>query len=82
MQQLLGLLLGQGNPATVNLMSMAQSAGLIDLAMQGYNAYKMGKLPEFVAYQYENNLSFRKFYDKYKGQTLEEFFTDNGIKIG
>lgn len=52
--QLLAMLLGPNNPAVSNLMGMAQSAGLIDLAMQGYQAYKMGKLPEFVAYQYDN----------------------------
>lgn len=78
---LLNLLLGQNNPAAANLLGMAQSAGLIDIAMQGYQAYKSGKLPEFVAYQYDNNITFRKFYDKHKNQTLEEFFKENNINL-
>lgn len=78
---LLNLLMGQNNPAVGNLMAMAQNAGLIDLAMQGYNAYKTGRLPEFVAYQYDNNIHFRKFYDRHKCQTLEEFFKENHINL-
>lgn len=79
--QILSLLMGQNNPAVGNLMAMAQNAGLVDLAMQGYQAYKTGKLPEFVAYQYDNNIHFRKFYDKHKNQTLEEFFKENRIDL-
>lgn len=78
---LMNLFLGPNNPAVGNLMAMAQNAGLVDLAMQGYQAYKAGRLPEFVAYQYDNSIHFRKFYDKHKGQTLEEFFRENGINL-
>lgn len=79
--QLLNLLLGQNNPTVGNLLFAAQGAGLIDVAMQGYQAYQSGKLPEFVAYQYDNNITFRKFYDKHKNQTLKEFFGENGINL-
>lgn len=79
--QLLSLFLGQNNQAVGNLMAVAQSAGLIDIAMQGYQAYKLGKLPEFVSWQYENNIAFRKFYDTHKKQTLEEFMKEKNIII-
>lgn len=79
--QLLSLLLGQNNPAVGNLVSIARSAGLIDIAIQGYQAYQNGKLPEFVSYQYNKNITFRKFYDKYKGKTLQEFFNQNNIYL-
>lgn len=78
---LLGMLLGQNNPAAANIMAMAQSAGLIDLAIQGYQAYKSGRLPEFVSYQYENNIAFRKFYDKHKNETFKEFLKSNAIDL-
>lgn len=78
---LLGMLLGQSSPAAANLVAMAQSAGMIDLAVQGYKAYKAGQLPEFVAYQYNNNIAFRKFYDKHKDETLKEFFKSNAIDL-
>lgn len=78
---ILGMLFGQNNQAAANLMAMAQNAGLADLAMQGYSAYRTGRLPEFVSYQYDNNIHFRKFYDKHKNQTLEEFFHDSGINL-
>lgn len=77
---LLSMLLGN-NPAATNLMALAQNAGLVDVAMQGYNAYQSGKLPDFVAYQYENNIKFRKFYDKHKDQTFAEFLAENGITL-
>lgn len=78
---LLGMLLGQNNPAAANIMAMAQSAGLIDLAIQGYQAYKAGRLPEFVSYQYENNIAFRKFYDRHKDETFKEFLKSNAIDL-
>lgn len=78
---ILGMLFGQNNSAALNLMAMAQNAGLLDLAMQGYSAYRTGRLPEFVLYQYENNIHFRKFYDKHKNQTLQEFFEENKINL-
>ena len=78
---LLGMLLGQNNPAAANIMAMAQSAGLVDLAIQGYQAYKSGRLPEFVSYQYENNIAFRKFYDKHKNETFKEFLKSNAIDL-
>lgn len=77
----LTMLLGQNNPAAANIMAMAQGAGLIDIAIQGYQAYQSGRLPEFVSYQYENNITFRKFYDKNKGKTFEEFFKENNINL-
>lgn len=78
---LLGLLFGQNNQAANNIMMMAQSAGLIDLAAQGYQAYRSGRLPDFVSYQYANNPAFRAFYDKHKGQTLAEFFEGHNINL-
>lgn len=78
---ILNLLLGPNNPAAANLMLLAQRAGLADLAMQAYGAYQSGKLPEFVAYQYEHNLAFRKFYDAHKDKTLREFLENHDINL-
>lgn len=64
-----------------NLLGMAQNAGLIDIAMQGYRAYQEGKLPEFMQYQYDNNIHFRKFYDKNKNKTFSEFFSEKNINL-
>lgn len=79
--QLLNLLIGQNTPMMANIMGMAKSAGLLDLAMQGYGAYQSGKIPEFAQYQYDNNIAFRKFYDRNKGKTLEEILSENGIHL-
>ena len=79
--QLLNLLIGQNTPMMANLMGMAKGAGLIDLAMQGYGAYQNGKIPEFMQYQYDNNIAFRKFYDKNREKTLEEILRENGIHL-
>lgn len=81
MNQMLNMLFGQNNPAMSNLLGMAQSAGLIDIAMQGYRAYQEGKLPEFMQYQYDNNIHFRKFYDKNKNKTFSEFFSEKNINL-
>ena len=62
-------------------MAMAQSAGLVDLAIQGYQAYKSGRLSELVSYQYEHNIAFRKFYDKHKDETFKEFLKSNAIDL-
>lgn len=78
---LLGLLFGQNNPAANNIMMMAQSAGLIDLAAQGYQAYRSGRLPDFVAYQYDHNPAFRDFYARHKDQTLDEFLSGHNINL-
>ena len=79
--QILNLFLGQNNPATANILRIAKGTGLIELAMQGYQAYQCGKLPDFVSYQYENNINFRKFYDKHKNETFQEFFQKNNINL-
>lgn len=78
---LMDFLLGKNNHAAENLMMMAQGAGLIDVIMQGYQAYKEGKLPEFAVKMYESNITFRKFYDKNKDKTLETFFAENRINL-
>ena len=44
-----------------NILDIARNAGLIDVAMEGYNAYRNGKLDVFVNYHYYNNDKFRKF---------------------
>ena len=48
--QLLSLLLGQNNQAVGNLMAVAQSAGMIDIAMQGANSptNKMGQIANLM----------------------------------
>lgn len=81
MNQMLSMLFGKNNPAMNNLLGMAQGAGLIDIAMQGYKAYQAGKLPEFLQNQYDNNIHFRKFYDKNKNKTLSEFFSEKNINL-
>lgn len=78
---LLTLLLGANNPAAADIMMMAQGAGLVDIAVQGYQAYASGHIHDFVAYQYAHNDAFRKFYDSHKDQTLHDFFDSYGITI-
>lgn len=77
MNQMLSMLFGK-NPL---LNDLAQNAGLVDLVMQGYQAYKNGKLPDFLQYQYDNNIQFRKFYDKNKGKSFEEFLKEKNIHL-
>lgn len=64
-----------------NILMLAQNMGLIDLAMQGYNAYKNGKLDIFVNYHYANNKEFKDFFDKNKNKTFEQFLKDKGINV-
>lgn len=69
------------NPQINNLLGMAQGAGLLDIAMQGYNAYRNGKLQVFAKYQYDNNPNFKKFYDENKNKTFEQFLNEKGIEL-
>ena len=79
--QILTMLLGPNNPMAAGIMNAVQNAGLIDIALQAYQAYQAGALPDFVVYQYDNNIHFRKFYDKHKSETLQEFFAQNNINL-
>lgn len=91
--QLLSLLLGQNNQAVGNLMAVAQSAGLIDIAMQGANSptNKMGQIanlmkmlrsgnPEQIAQQMmQSNPQFRQFVEANKGKTPEQVAKEYGL---
>lgn len=93
--QLLSLLLGQNNQAVGNLMDVAQSAGMIDIAMQGANSptNKMGQIanlmkmlrsgnPEQIAQQMmQSNPQFRQFIEANKGKTPEQVAREYGVDL-
>lgn len=71
----------QSSPQINSILGLAQSAGLLDIAIQGFNAYKNGKLDVFVGYHYQNTPAFKKFFDENKDKTFAEFLEEKGINL-
>lgn len=71
-----------GNPSQQQqIIYLLRTAGIADIALQGYQAYQNGQLNEFVNRQYQNNFMFRLFYDGSKDKSLREILQGFGINL-
>lgn len=81
MQNLLGLMFQNNPKAMNNIGSMLNTAGLADIALQGYQAWQSGQIGKFAQQQYDTNIKFRIFYDRNKDKTLQEIFAGLGVTL-
>lgn len=81
LMQSMGSGMAPRNPFPAKIASALQAAGLMNIAMQAWNAYKSGHLDEFAQKLYETNPQFRAYADQNKGKTLGQIAQENGVDI-
>lgn len=81
MQNLLEMLLQNNPQAANNIGAMLNTAGLADIALQGYQAWQSGQIGEFAQQMYDTNIKFRIFYDRNKDKSLSEILSSMGVNL-
>lgn len=81
MNPLLSQIGAPAGPFPAKLSGALQAAGLMNIAVQAFQAYRSGKLDEFAQKLYSQNPEFRKFADANKGKTLGQMAQENGVDL-
>lgn len=69
------------SPFSGKITGALQAAGMMNLAIQAYQAYRSGHLDEFAQDLYQKNPDFRKFADANRGKTLGQMAKENGVDL-
>lgn len=81
MQSMGGIMGDAGSPFPQSITSALQAAGMMNTALQAWNAYKSGRLDEFAQQLYQTNPKFRAYADQNKGKTLGQIAQENGVNL-